>query len=132
MGTTAWSTSGRKVDRTETFKSNSNWGKLIILLLIVIFALGVVTTEHAMKHDEASTIRKCLDENGPYMVMKNKFDPTWYLLCQIDQNHWGIQAVTRDGFEKTAFSPGDGSYKALMDYMNKIAVRFKGTVPWMQ
>jgi len=97
----------------------------------MIFALGVVLTDHAEKHDEANSIRNCLDRNGPYMVMKHIYDPTWYLLCQIDQKHWGIQAVSRNGIEKTAFSPGDGSYKAMMDYLNRIAVRFKGTVPWM-
>jgi hypothetical protein len=102
------------------------------MLVIMIFALGVVLTDHAEKHGEASSIRKCLDRNGPYMVMKAIHDPTWYLLCQIDSTHWGIQAVSKDGTEKTAFSPGDGSYKAMMEYINRIAVRFKGTVPWLQ
>jgi len=101
------------------------------MALIMIFALGVVTTDHALKHDEAQSIRDCLERNGPYMVMKHTHDSTWYLLCQIDKTHWGVQAVSKDGFEKTAFSKGDGSYRALMEYMNRIATSFKGTLPWM-
>lgn len=129
MGTT---TTWNSRDCTES-RNSSNGGKILILIavLIVVFALGVVTSEHALKHDEASTIRNCLDKNGPYMIMKNMNEPTWYLLCQIDKNHWGLQAVSKNGVEKTAFSPGDGSHQALMNYLNKIAVRFKGTVPWM-
>lgn len=134
MGTTTWG------NCTGSKNSNhSNRGLILIALFIAIFALGVsnfalgvVTTDHAEKHDEAQSIRNCLDRNGPYMIMRSINDPTWYLLCQIDKTHWGVQAVTKNGIEKTAFSPGDGSFKALMDYMNRIAIRFKGTVPWMQ
>lgn len=126
---TAWGSSG---NLTEVGHSNHG-GKLVILLvLIAVFAMGVMVSAHALKHDEAPAIRNCLDKNGPYMIMRDMYDPTWYLLCQIDKTHWGLQAVDKNGNEKTAFSPGDGSYQALMKYLNRIAVRFKGTVPWMK
>lgn len=95
-------------------------------------ALGVMEMPHAEKHIEAPAIRQCLDRNGPYMIMKHKFMPTWYLICQINPDTWGFQAVDRDGIEKTAFSPGMGSYREVMDYLARFATRFKGGLPWLQ
>jgi hypothetical protein len=96
-------------------------------------ALGVMEQPHAeARHVEAPAIRQCLDNNGPYMIWKHKFAPTWYLICQIDADTWGLQAVNREGVEKTAFSPGDGSYRALMDYLRGFATKFKGGLPWLQ
>jgi len=96
-------------------------------------ALGVLPQEHAViRHDEAPIIRNCLDSNGPYMVWKHKDDPTFYLICQLGQDWWGLQAVTDDGVEKTAFSPGNGTWRALNAYLKGFATKYRGPLPWLQ
>lgn len=104
---------------------------MIFAGILVALAMGVVVQTHAEKHDEAATIRRCLDQNGPYMIMKHKYDPTYYLVCQIDKSTWGFQAVKENGIEKTAFCPGGGTFAECMSYLQRIAVRFKGTLPWL-
>jgi len=109
---------------------------LIIMLaaFAILFAWGnVIYHSHATnKHGkDAEQVRECLNKNGPYMVLKHKFDPTYYLICQIDKGTFGFQAVDESGHEKTAFiREEDTSLKALLNYL-KDAVRFKGTLPWL-
>ena len=94
-------------------------------------SLGVAYSPHAERHEEAPAIRDCLDQRGPYMVLKHVSAPTFYLVCQIDKLTWGLQAVDESGVEKTAFSPGNGTFQDVMDYLNKFTNKFKGTLPWM-
>lgn len=98
-----------------------------------VSAQGVVLGNHAtQKHPEAADIRNCLDDKGPYMVYKHKFSPTWYLLCEVGNGLWGLQAVAEDGAEKTAFSPGEGTWRDMMDYVNRFATKWKQGLPWIQ
>jgi len=99
--------------------------------LTMYTSLGVAYSPHAERHEEAPAIRDCLDNNGPYMVLKHVSAPTFYLVCQIDKLTWGLQAVDESGVEKTAFSPGNGTFQDVMDYLNKFTNKFKGTLPWM-
>src|SRR3990172_9354214 len=99
--------------------------------LTMYTSLGVAYSPHAERHEEAPAIRDCLDQRGPYMVLKHVSAPTFYLVCQIDKLTWGLQAVDESGVEKTAFSPGNGTFQDVMDYLNKFTNKFKGTLPWM-
>ena len=99
--------------------------------LTMYTSLGVAYSPHAERHEEAPAIRDCLDQRGPYMVLKHVSAPTFYLVCQIDKITWGLQAVDESGVEKTAFSPGNGTFQDVMDYLNKFTNKFKGTLPWM-
>lgn len=108
---------------------------LIAIGLSIAFAvskLGVELNSHSDWHIEVDDIRTCLDENGPNMVFKHKTEPIWYLVCQINDTRWGLQAVTKDGKEKTAFSPGDMTYKAIKEYLDRFAVRWKSNLPWLK
>ena len=107
-------------------------GPMLARQTVMYTSLGVAYTPHAEKHPEAETIRECLDQRGPYMILKHISDPVFYLVCQIDKATWGLQAVSEDGMEKTAFSPGSGSFSDLMAYLNKFAIKFRGVLPWMQ
>lgn len=115
---------------TTAGRQGGGFLKLVLLGIVIALALGVVATTHAEKHVEASAIRRCLDDRGPSLVMKHVYDPTFYLVCQIDKNTWGIQAVDETGYEKTAFSPGNGTFQAVMRYLNRIAHRYGGRLPW--
>ena len=61
-------------------------------------------------------------DQGPRLVFKA--NDTFYLLCQLEDGRWGLQAVKR-GFqglyhELTAFIKGKGTYSELMAYMQRI------------
>lgn len=126
----AYPRSTRSTRSTAAGSHGSGFLKLVLLGIVIALALGVIATAHAEKHAEADAIRRCLDDRGPTLVMKNVHHPTFYLVCQIDKQKWGIQAVDESGYERTAFSPGDGSYSALMRYLNRIANRYGGKLPW--
>lgn len=123
---------------TTTCWSNNSLSipiKPLIFLMAIILAVATFVAAkpgtHANKHSEADDIRSCLSKNGPSMVYKAINDPTWYLVCQLSDTKWGIQAVTKNGYEKTAFSPGDGSFDALKSYLDKFATRWKQNLPWV-
>jgi len=66
------------------------------------------------------------------MVMKAKSFDSFYLLCEFRPGKWGFQIINRDGSTKSAYSPGDGSWQEVMDYLRGFTTRYKGTLPWMQ
>lgn len=94
----------------------------------------MATQHHAVQRHgaDAEAIRKCLDENGPFQVWRTLDGETFYRLCQLDDGRWGLQAITKEGstwYEKTAFIRGDGSWKALTDYLQRFATRYTGALP---
>lgn len=106
-----------------------------IILAVIAGAFGVTLNSHAVdRHgQDAVAIRRCLDNKfRPDIVFKNKSDAVWYLLCQLEDSRWGLQAVTKDGSEKTAFVPGDGSLRTVMDYLSKFATRWTKALPWLR
>ena len=97
---------------------------LLALAIVAYSALPVIFGSHAVgKHgDEARAIRRCNMDNGPRLVFKA--NDTFYLLCQLDDGRWGLQAVKK-GFhdlyhELTAFVKGRGTYQELTAYMQRI------------
>jgi len=107
---------------------------LSIVLILVAFAVGVTLSAHAVQRHgaEAEAVRRCMDKNGPTLVFKNRVDPTYYLMCQLDNGKWGIQAVDESGNEKTAFVPRDGLYKSVRAYIDQFATRYNGQLPWLK
>jgi len=106
----------------------------IVTLFLLLATAVVVVQSHAVKRhgSEAEAIRKCLDNNGPFQIWRALDGETFYRLCQLDDEQWGLQAITKEGntwYEKTAFIRGDGSWKALMEYLQRFATRFTGTLP---
>ncbi len=97
---------------------------LLILAVVAYSSLPVIFGTHAVdKHgDEARAIRRCNMDQGPRLVFKAH--DTFYLLCQLEDGRWGLQAVKK-GFqglyhELTAFVKGKGTYSELMAYMQRI------------
>jgi len=105
---------------------------LIAFFATLVFFAGIILSAHAFERhgEEAVSIRRCLDNNGPVMVYKHKYESTWYLLCHLKDSRFGIQSVTEDGHEKTAFIRKDGSFSETMKYLREFATRFKGALPW--
>lgn len=121
----------------DTTYTPNPFGKLLIfglVLALAVGAFGVMLHGHAVAQhgQDAVAVRRCLNDSGPHMIFKASFGDTWYLLCQIDPSRWGIQAVTKNGHEKTAFVPGDGSPKAVLEYLQRIATRWTKPLPWLR
>lgn len=112
--------------------ARQNNGGLLFLLALIALAMGVTIGLHATKHVEADPIRKCLDQNGPQMVWWDKNADVYYLLCQLQDKSWGVQAVTPDGREKTAFVPKDGTWARVRAYLEGFARPYKGPLPWIK
>jgi hypothetical protein len=97
---------------------------LVILAWVAYSALPVIFGTHAVaRHgDDARAIRRCNMDQGPRFVFRA--GDTYYLLCQLDDERWGLQAVKK-GYknlynELTAFVKGKGTYRELMAYMQRI------------
>lgn len=108
---------------------------LFLCMLAAASIVPIQTSLHAVaRHgDDALAIRACIENKGPAMKFKSLKDPfTFYLVCQLDDGRWGLQALIKDAgkyFEKTAFVKGEGTLGELLDYMGKLATRFKGELP---
>lgn len=98
---------------------------------VVFASYAVHESTHSDKHVEIDTIRKCLRENGPYMVYKARGRDTWYLVCKISDFFFAFQAVTKDGFEKTGYTVGDQSWPTIRNYLERFCTRFKQPLPWL-
>lgn len=119
---------------TTTFqrplKSFPSW---LIAAAILLAAVIIVQAHAVQRHGaDAEAIRKCLDNKGPQQLWRARDGATFYRLCQLDDGRWGLQSIVKEGevwYEKTAFIRGDGSWKALMDYLQRFATRYTGTLP---
>lgn len=115
------------IAENEYQQDGNPFGFILLLLILAVVAystLPVIFGTHAVdKHgDEARAIRRCNMDQGPRLVFKAH--DTFYLLCQLEDGRWGLQAVKK-GFqglyhELTAFVKGKGTYSELMSYMQRI------------
>ena len=87
------------------------------------------TGDHAdRKHPEAEYVRKTCKERGVWQVWRERADRnTFHLLCMDDRGRlmdWIITVEGRRFIEKTAFAPGGGVMKKVLDYVAGKATRF--------
>lgn len=123
------------------YSDTGSLGKLIFLILVVIgvaIAGWLLATsqpsEHAsVKHPEAESIRKCIEENGPseiWRFLSNRRKDHYIFCTQMDDGKWGLQIaqLTKDGrwLERTAFSPKSGTRFDLIEYITARAVKIFG------
>jgi hypothetical protein len=83
------------------------------------------------EHAEASSISDCIHKNGFYQIWKDtKVQNKFYGICKINDNFFGL-AVFNDSLKgnKTAFAPGSGCWKDIMNYVMKYATKFTGGIP---
>jgi hypothetical protein len=109
---------------------------LLALLAVAGAAVAVRASPHALqKHGEdAAMIHRCLDDNGPSEIWRSASWRTpnkYFQVCQIGPDRWGfriIEWLERRGVwkERTSFSPGDGSYRALLEHLTAKAFRVPG------
>lgn len=128
---------------------------LVIVLLAIVFSgpmlavlrapgIGRISTRpHAVERHgvEAEAIRECLQRHGADMIWAKRDDPEVYIFC-VDLHkdeelrrscggRWGaLFALFRPGRdcdyeELTAFSPKDGSYHRVTDYLSRFARKLK-------
>lgn len=109
---------------------------MLLFGLIVVMAMTnqmqVALNDHAvMKHgNDALAVRNCLDNNGPVQVWRTFDKATYFLICKTGDREFGIQPVTKDGFEKTAFIKG--AWNDTMKYLGKLGTKFTGQLPWIR
>ncbi len=114
------------------------WALMFIALataiLITVLAIKVIPQPHAAeKHgSDAVAIRKACDDKDPYQVWRNKDGKTFYQICQLPDERWGIRAIVKqDGkwIEKTAFVPdGDGSLQSVLKYLSNFATHYSNVL----
>ena len=107
---------------------------ILLAAILLVAAIVVVVHAHAVQRHgmDAEAIRKCLNDKGPYQVWKAMGEDTFYRICQLDDMRWGLQAIVKVGdvwHEKTAFIRSDGTWKALTEYLQRIATLYKGVLP---
>jgi len=111
-------------------KTPSYW---LLAFLFIVAAIVVVHAHAVIRHGtDAEAVRKCLENKGPHQLWRSNDGITFYRLCELEDGRWGLQAILKDGniwHEKTAFIRGDGSWKALMEYLQRLATRFNGPLP---
>ena len=79
-------------------RSGSKLWLVLLLLFVIIFAVGQILVEqsHAvLKHglDATTSIRQCIDKNGPVMTVK--VDMTRFIqLCQVD-GKFGLRVLDK-------------------------------------
>jgi len=114
-----------------------SWALIFMVLtttITILLAIKVAPQPHAVeKHgSDAVAIRKSCDEKDPYQTWRNKDGETFYQICQLPDDRWGIRAIIKqDGkwVEKTAFVPdGDGSLQSVIKYLSNFATRYSGTL----
>ena len=107
---------------------------LLALLALALFVpLGVTVVgnpAHATKHASDHTlINRCLDDNGPHMVLQSrspKRTNQYWRVCQLDDGRWGVQLlerVARGWRERTAFVPKSGTWHDVWEYVSARAVK---------
>jgi hypothetical protein len=113
-----------------------------IILLAVLIALaagiGVALSTHAVaRHgSDARAIRKCIEQNGPQQVWRDREDNFFKLCVLPEDGRIGVQIVKRAAenssrwVEKTAYVKGNGSYETVMRWLNRMgATRYTGPIP---
>jgi putative hemolysin len=113
-------------------------------LWAVVFSVAIgmalivaLPQSHAVeKHGaDAVAIRKCLQDKGPLKVFKSTVEQgVFYQICQLPDGRVGLQVVkwAKDlgqWIEKTAFVRGDGSLKAVIEYLSKFSTPYNGPLP---
>lgn len=82
--------------------------------------------------EEAWAIRNCLKNNGPFMTYSVKADNHFHLFCHLPDGRVGMQIVTDAGDEVTAFIKGNGVWKDIKMWIDRIGTPFKGKLPWLK
>lgn len=122
----------------DEVSSQKSFLLLVIICLIagVMFAvLQVQPREHALENHSTSeviAIRKCVQNQGPFMQFRERDKITFHLLCRLDDGRIGDQIVekTENGLvEKTSFIPQDGTLNSIIKWLfRKGATRFGGNI----
>jgi len=78
-----------------------------ILLCLLVLAVGIILSRHAMKHRSHAMVRQCMDDNGPHLIWEDTANNEYLFVCKLKDGKWGIQPLVREEgvlYEKTAFT----------------------------
>ena len=122
---------------THPVRPAIRWAFLFLLAVIgigAVMAIKVISQPHAeSRHgEEVATVRKSCDEKEPYQIWRNRDGKTFYQLCQLPDDRYGIRAIIKDGedwVEKTSFIPKDGTLAEVMKYLEGFATRYTAPLP---
>ena len=131
MATTAFRASNSRPGPNK-FLQTAAFVAAIGILLIVALPQSHAIERHGA---DAVAIRKCLQDKGPLKVFKSTVEEgVFYQICKLPDERIGLQVVkwAKDlgqWVEKTAFVRGDGSLKAVLDYLSKFSTPYNGPLP---
>lgn len=112
---------------------------VLTLLALAIAVPDIPTSPHADKqhrHDAITPaqIKRACDEKGAYQIWKDRQRDKFYLLCQVDEDTFGIRIIAKNAKgvweEITAFAKSDPSLKSTVQYLLRLnATRFIAPLP---
>ena len=110
----------------------------LILVLFVLavgcILLAVTWTKHAMDttHTESPALRTCYN-NGKFlrnMVYKEEKRSTIYLPCEFSPGLWGVIIFDLANNQVVnQYKTGDGTWKALINFLSKRGTRYTKPLP---
>lgn len=82
---------------------------------------------------DVEAIRRCYDGGNPvFQLWREKDKVTYHCFFELDDGRLGDRIIAKDHqgwFERTAFVPKDGTWKAILDWlMRKGAARYMGPI----
>ena len=109
---------------------------LVNLLMVValLISVPIIWSAHAIqKHTEARAIHLCIQDPNAEKVFFKTPDDTWYILCQLNPDRWGISVMVRGVYdlyhELTSFGKMQLD-KALAHMLRVAAERWPGPPPF--
>jgi putative hemolysin len=110
---------------------------MLAVLIALAAGIGVALSTHAVaRHgSDARAIRKCIEQNGPQQVWRDRED-NFFKLCQLPDGRFGVQIVKRAAengakwVEKTAYVKGNGSWQTVARWLDRMgATPYHGPIP---
>jgi hypothetical protein len=108
-----------------------------VLAVLLAASVGIAYSSHAVaRHgSDARAIRKCIEQNGPAQVWRDRED-NFFKLCVLPDQRWGVQIVKRASengakwVEKTAYVKGNGTWQTIARWLNRMgATPYHGPIP---
>jgi putative hemolysin len=107
------------------------------VLAVLLAAVGLAYSTHAVAQhgSEARAIRKCIEQNGPAQVWRDR-EGNFFKLCVLPDQRWGAQIIKRSAedpskwVEKTAYVKGNGTWQTVARWLERMgATPYHGPIP---
>lgn len=121
----------------STGHTRTGRNKVVFVLLALLLGLLLIVpvfTPHAVERHgaDAETIRRCLIQNGPFATWRaNDNSGVRYQIVRIAEDLFGFMPIKfscrlDEWVELSSYFRGDGSWKALFEYLKRNATFLSG------